>query len=72
MQPIYGQISFYTRVTFPKMLHKSNTKFQSTTLYFLGVRGLTASSDIVYDYTISGHKDLYSIYVDNRGVEKTT
>jgi len=54
------------------MLHKSNTKFQSKTPYFLGVRGLTNSSDIVYDYTTSGHEDLYSIYVGNRGMEKST
>jgi len=54
------------------MLRKLNTKFQSKTLFFLEVRGLTTSSDIVYDYTTSGHKDLYSIYVGNRRVEKTT
>ena len=28
------------------------------TVYFLGVRGLTASSSTVYDYTTRGYKDL--------------
>jgi len=38
------QVSIYTRVTFPKMSRKSNTKFPFKTVYFLGVRGLTTSS----------------------------
>jgi hypothetical protein len=42
---------FYARV-------KSNTKFSFKTVYFLGVRGLTASSYIVWDYTTNGHTDL--------------
>jgi len=37
------------------------TPFQ--TVYFLDVRGLTTSSHIVNDYTISGHMDLWSVYV---------
>jgi hypothetical protein len=28
-------------------------------MYFLGVRGLTTSSYIVYDYNTSGHMDVY-------------
>ena len=32
-------------------------------VYYLRVRGLTASSYIVYDYTTNGHTKLYSIYV---------
>jgi len=32
-------------------------------VFCLGVRGLTTSFCIVYDYTTSGHKDLYSVYV---------
>ena len=45
-----------------KVSHKSNTEFQFKTLYFLGVKEMTASSYMVYGYT-SGHTDLYSIYV---------
>jgi len=50
------------------MLHKlksrkSNTKFPFKTVYFLGVRGLTTSSYIEYDYTASGHMDFYSTHV---------
>jgi len=37
--------------------HK-NTKFPFKILYFLGVRGLTTSSYILYVYTTSGHTDL--------------
>jgi len=43
-------------------MHKLNTKFPSKTVYFLGVRGLT-SFYAVYDYTTSGHMDLYSMYL---------
>jgi len=32
-------------------------------VYFLGVRRLTTSSYIVYDYTTSGHADLSNISV---------
>jgi hypothetical protein len=32
-------------------------------MYFLGVRRLTTSSYIVYDYTASGHTDMYSMNV---------
>jgi hypothetical protein len=59
----YGQFSFYARVTFLKKLcklklHKFNTKFPLKTVHFLGFRGLTTSSYVVYDYTTSGHTDL--------------
>jgi len=37
---------------------KSNTKFPFKTVYFMGVRGLTALSYVEYDYTSSGHMDL--------------
>jgi hypothetical protein len=40
----------------PKTTQNSHLK-----VYFLGVRGLTASSYIVYEYTPSGHADLYII-----------
>jgi len=40
------------------MSHKLNTKFTFKTVYFLGVRGLTTTSYIVYDYTTSGRTDL--------------
>jgi len=43
------------------MSHKSNTKFPFKTVYFERVRGLTASSYIVYNYTISGYLDLWSV-----------
>jgi len=42
---------------------KSNTEFPFKMVYFLGVRGLTASTCIVYDCTTSGHMDLSSTYV---------
>jgi hypothetical protein len=51
-------LSFYTMDTFLKKSCKSNTEFPFKTVYFLGGRGLTASSDIVYDYTTSRHMDL--------------
>jgi len=58
----YRQVSFYailSQKTLCKLKsHTSNTKFPFKTVYFLGVRGLTASSYIVYDYTTSGHTDL--------------
>jgi len=38
-------------------------KLSIKTVYFLGVRGLTASSYIVYAYTTGGNTDLWSIYV---------
>jgi len=43
--------------------NKLNTKFPFKTDYILGIRGLTTSFYIVYDYTISGHTELLSIYV---------
>jgi hypothetical protein len=41
-----------------KMSHKLNTKFTLKTVYFLGVRRLTTTSYIVYDYTTGGYTDL--------------
>ena len=52
------QVLFYARVMFWKMSHKSKTKFPFKTVYFLGVRGLTTSSNIVNDYTTSVHTDV--------------
>ena len=46
-----------------KTLCKLNTKFPFKRMHFLGVRGLSTSSYIAYDYTTSGHMDLYSIYL---------
>jgi len=43
--------------------HKLNSKFPFKTVYILGIRGLTTSYYIVYEYTISGHMELLSIYV---------
>jgi hypothetical protein len=48
----YRQVSFYARVMFLKKSRKSklqrmNTKFPFKTVHFLGVRGLTTSSNIV-------------------------
>ena len=40
---------------------KLNAEFPFKTVYFLGVRGLTTSSYIVYDRTTRGHTDLQSI-----------
>jgi hypothetical protein len=41
-----------------KTSHRLNKKFPFKTGYFMGVRGLTASSYIVYVYTTSWHADL--------------
>jgi len=43
----YRQVSFYGRDMFLKNVMHSNTKFPFKTVYYLGVRGLTASSCIV-------------------------
>ena len=51
----YSQVSFYARDMFLKMSHKLNTKFPFKTLYFLGFRGLTASSYILYLRESSAH-----------------
>ena len=47
---LYRQVLFYTSVTFLKKSHKSNTKFQYKTVYSLGVRGLTSSTDLWKKY----------------------
>ena len=39
-------------------LHKLDTKYLFKTLYFLGVRGLIASSYKMYNYTTSGLTDV--------------
>jgi hypothetical protein len=59
----FRQVSFYTRATFLKKLCKSHTEFPFNAVYFLGVRGLTIPTYIVYEFTTSGHTDLHSIYV---------
>jgi hypothetical protein len=56
----YRQVSLYTSNTFLKNVGQielvlTEQKFPFTTLYFLGVGGLTISSYIVYDYTTSRH-----------------
>jgi hypothetical protein len=43
---------------------KSKTKFPFKTMYFLGFRGLTTLSYIMYDYNSGGHTDLQSMYLD--------
>ena len=48
---------------FPKRVMQSEQKLPLKTAYFLGVRGLTTSTYIEYDYTDGGHTDLQSIYV---------
>jgi len=60
---MYRQVLFYARDTFLKMSRKSDTESPFTTVYCLGVKGLTASSYIMYDYTTSGHMDLSNIYI---------
>ena len=46
-----------------KTSHRLNPKFPFKTMYFLGVRGVPASSCILYRCTTSGRMDLWSIYV---------
>jgi hypothetical protein len=53
-----GRSHFMPGIRSWKVSHKSNTEFPFKTMYFLGVKGMTTSSYIVYDYTISGHTDL--------------
>jgi len=67
-QKNYRQILFYVRDTVLKKsckskLGKSNEELPFNTVYFLRVRGLKASSYIVYDCTTKGYTDLYSLYV---------
>ena len=58
--PKYRQVYLCARDTFVKKKslksqpRKTNTNFPYKTLYYLGVRGLTTSSYIVYNYTTSG------------------
>jgi hypothetical protein len=56
------QVSFYDRDSFMKNVAQTKQNFPFITLYFLGVRALTTSSYIVYDYTSSGHTDKENIY----------
>jgi len=58
-----GRSHFTPRLHSWKTLHKlklcrSNMKFSFKTVYFLGVRGLTTSLYIVYNYITSGHTEL--------------
>jgi len=51
---MYRQVSFYAMDTFlKKKSRKSNPIFPFKAMYFLGGRGLTTSSYILYDYTAS-------------------
>ena len=45
------------------MSHKTNTKFSFPTEYFLGVRGLAASSYVVYDNNTHGHTGQSIVYI---------
>jgi len=49
--------------TFLKNVAQIEPKFPFKAVYFLGVRGLTPSSYIVYGYTASGHTDFQTEYV---------
>ena len=53
-----GWSSFTPGIHSSKMLH-----FPFKTLYFVGVRRLTASSYVVYDYTCSVHTDLWTLFI---------
>jgi len=64
LKMMYKQVLFHARVTFLKKHSANQTKNSHLkTVYFLGVSGLTSSSNIVYDYTTSGHMDLQIVYV---------
>ena len=52
---MYRQVSLYAMDTFLKNVAQFEPKFPFKAVYFLGVRGLTASCYIVYGYTASGH-----------------
>ena len=59
----YRQVFFYAGIMFLKKVMQIKIaqikhKFPFKTVYFLGIRGLTTSSYIVYDYTTSRHLDL--------------
>jgi len=48
----------YARDIFLKNVAQIEHKIPFKTVYFLWVRGLTASSYVVYDYTTDGHMHL--------------
>jgi len=53
------------------MSHETNTKFSFPTVYFLGIRGLTALSYIVYDNNTHGHTGqsiVYLLYIQCLGI----
>jgi len=56
--PQTGRSHFTPELRSQNISHTTNTKFSFKTDYFLGARGLTASSYTVYDYTPSEHADL--------------
>ena len=63
----YRQVSFCGRVTFLKNAAQIDQKLPFKIVYFMGVRGLTTSSYIVYDYATRGHRPVniyctYNIY----------
>jgi hypothetical protein len=62
-----GRSCFRVGLHFWRTSQKLNTKFPFWTVHFSGVRGLTASSYILFDYTSSGHKrtiaDVCNVYI---------
>ena len=63
VRTLHRQILFYARGSFLKNVAQINIKFPFTTVCFLENRGLTISFYIFYDYTTSGHTEMYSKYV---------
>jgi hypothetical protein len=59
----YMQIMFHPRDMFLKNVAQIKHKISIYNSVFPGGRGLTTSSYVAYNYTISGHTDLYSIYL---------
>jgi hypothetical protein len=64
--PLYtGRSCFIATLCSKKMLCKLNTKFPFKTVYFLGARGLTTPTYIVFNYNTIGHTELtvYALYI---------
>jgi len=53
----------FLKKTYKSKSHKLNKEVPFKTVYFLGIRESTTSPYMVYEYTTSGHMDLYSIYI---------
>ena len=60
---VTGRSVFMSVLCSWKALFKTNIKFLSKTAYCLGAWWLTPSSFIMYDFTASGHKYLWSVCV---------